>query len=976
MRAGGGFGPIFLAALLLPAALVWSQYQPPAQSLLIHGSQASTWTQDGDNVVQIAGPVVIELDRTKMSAEHAVVWLRDVRGGQPGEQAVTVALMGNAEVVQPKVTRSGGQLIVNARVNGQVRITAEKRTAQDLTDSPTYQLAMAMRKEVEQRRPQSATTPAAMPDEVRPTHASTQPTAPPRTGAPVRFRAGQIQSVATGDGKMALALSGGIALTREDANGDRLEMQADRAVVFTTLERLRDARDLQAITAIEQAITGAYLEGDVRVTGAPADELKSEQRLRADRIYYDFTTDRAVLTNAVLQMVEPQLQIPIVVRAETVRQLSQGEYSATDAELTTSTFAVPSYSVRSDRIYVRQEESRDERMGTRTHFSASDVTFRAFDVPVFYLPAVGGSLTEQGFPLRALSFGSSENFGTSVETRWGLLETLGAPPPRDFDASFTLDYFSERGPAGGLDIDYSGGFISRATRDAWNFQGEFESYLVYDEGTDDLGRRRGEVEPPRELRGRIEWEHQHFFPDDWQLQVRSGWVSDATFLEEWFENDFNEGLPLETSLYLKKQRDSEAVTFLTSIQPNNVVTTADLQQEQFEIQRMPEIGYHRIGESFASDKLTFYSANTVGLVEFNESGTSLEDQGFRFGQNVIPGQPSLGVVGVPGAAGPPDVPEDANLRGDFRQEIDYPVSVGQFRVVPYLFGRYTGYDQAIDGERADRLMGGTGVRFNTQFWKVDNHAHSELFDIHRVRHVIEPEVHLFASATNFNPNELWIYDEPIDKTYGVTAAQLALRQRWQTKRGGPGRLRSVDFFTLNLEANFFGNQPSEAELVPAGFRGLFFRTLPEASVPRDSINANAEWRISDSTIALADAQYNMDQERLATASVGLIARRDTRMTYFLGLRYIEDLNSSIGTVAANYELTRKYSVGFQQSYDFRDEGGVYSSINVQRRFDRFFMMFSIYDNSDDDEQGIGFALYPEGLAGASTQQMGRFFGGN
>jgi hypothetical protein len=753
-------------------------------------------------------------------------------------------------------------------------------------------------------------------------------------------------------------------------------MQAQRAVLFTTLERLRDAAEMQQVQAIEQAITGGYLEGDVRVVLSPADEIKAEQKLEADRVFYDFTTDRAILTDAVLHSVDPQRQIPIVLRAETVRQLSQGEFRATQAELTTSTFAVPSYSVRSDRIYVRQEETGDPRLGTRTNFHAKDVMFRAFDLPIFYLPGVGGSLTEQGFPLRALSFGSSENFGGSIETRWGLLETLGQPPPEDLDASFTLDYFSERGPAGGIDAKYGGGFISQTTRRAWNFEGEFESYFVYDEGADDLGRHRAEVTPPDELRGRIAWQHQHFFPEDWQLQLRAGYVSDATFMEEWFEDEFNEELPLETSLYLKKQHDTEAITFLATIQPNDVVTTADLLQEQFEVERIPELGYQRIGDSFANDRLTFYSANTLGIVQFKESDASLVEQGFRFNRDVRPGRPSLGVVGVSGLNGPPDVSEDSNLRGDFRQEIDYPFSLAQFRVVPYVFGRYTGYEHAIDGERADRAMAGTGVRINTQFWKIDNTAKSRLFDVHRMRHVIEPEIHLFASAMNVDPGEIFIYDEPVDSIHDVQAIQLALRQRWQTKRGGPGRLRSVDFFSLNLEANLFANQPPDAQLAPLGFRGLFFESLPEASIPRNSINASAEWRLSDTTIALADAQHNLDEDRLATASAGLVARRDARMTYFLGIRYIEDLNSAIGSFAASYELTRKYSIGFRQSYDFREEGGVYSSISIQRRFDRFFMMLTVYDDSNDDEQGIGFALFPEGLPGASSEQIGQLFGGD
>src|SRR5688572_24029750 len=138
----------------MPAAAVLAQYQPPAQTLTINGKDASTWQAGDSNVVQLDGPVIIELDQTRMTARQAVVWLRELRDGvaQPGEQTVTVALIGEAEIRQPRATRTGQRLIVTARVNGSIRITAEQRTARDLSETATFRLAVAMREEVERRR--------------------------------------------------------------------------------------------------------------------------------------------------------------------------------------------------------------------------------------------------------------------------------------------------------------------------------------------------------------------------------------------------------------------------------------------------------------------------------------------------------------------------------------------------------------------------------------------------------------------------------------------------------------------------------------------------------------------------------------------------------------------------------------------------------------------------------------------------------
>src|SRR6185295_1670473 len=107
---------------------------------------------------------------------------------------------------------------------------------------------------------------------------------------------------------------------------------------------------------------------------------------------------------------------------------------------------------------------------------------------------------------------------------------------------------------------------------------------------------------------------------------------------------------------------------------------------------------------------------------------------------------------------------------------------------------------------------------------------------------------------------------------------------------------------------------------------------------------------------------------------GLIVQREQRMQYFLGLRYIDLLDSAIGTFAANYQLSPKYSVGFRQSYDFADTLDVYSSVSIQRRFDRFFLIATAYNDSTSGENGFGFGFYPEGLgAGASTDQLQQAF---
>src|SRR5206468_8394112 len=138
------------------------------------------------------------------------------------------------------------------------------------------------------------------------------------------------------------------------ARPDHLELRAQRAVVFTQLSSMRDLSNTAQMRQVQDAVYAAYLEGDVQIEQSSGDEAKPSQELSAERVYYEFLTDRAMLTDVVIHSLEPRLQIPIIVRAETVRQFSSGEYRADHAVLTSSAFAEPSYAINARTAYVRE----------------------------------------------------------------------------------------------------------------------------------------------------------------------------------------------------------------------------------------------------------------------------------------------------------------------------------------------------------------------------------------------------------------------------------------------------------------------------------------------------------------------------------------------------------------------------------------------------------------------------------------------
>ena len=928
-----------------------------------------------------------------LSADDAVVFLRPAAadGGKP----VDIVLLGHVQVAQGNITFSYDRYWVPTIVAGPIRLVGPRVDGAD-ESSATYRAAAALLRE---QRPaalarsnapattSTATTAAAHPSDI----VSMPPTTGPSPGPlPVKlieptFKSFDLQR--TSDGQIAYVCTGGVSVSYRSAkqnpngtaNQDLLEFSASSMVLFTDLTDMHNAAGGGKDGPLEH-VTSGYFEGDVRVFVTPAGASRNELRMRAERVYYEFATDRAVLTDVVLHTTDAKKGIPIFLHAATVRQLSQGEFKADNAELTTSAFATPTYGLGASHIYVRSEDSGDPRIGERVAFSARDVTLNAFGLPVIYAPAAGGTMTARGSIFRGLGAEDSNKFGFGLRTDWGLFETLGEPAPENVDASYRLDYYSERGPGLGLDATYNHSDVSDVSKQPYTFAGDLHAYFVPDDrGNDILGSALRDQPVPESFRGRLVYEHEHNFGDDITAQVRLGYLSDSNFLPEYFFDEYQNGLPIDESVYLKHQNGSEVVSFLAEWQPNRVVSTADFVQENREISSLPDLEYRRVGDSFAADHLTFFSDNDASAAKFVRSEQSLKQQGY-YGPFVEPGTPAFAYTGDPG---------DTTFRGDTRQEIDYPINLGVAHLVPYVMGRYTVYSQGVTpvgrvpltrsvptqvtvSSDRNRLLAGGGVRLTTDFWRVDDAVQSDLFDIHRVRHIITPEVNLFASGQTVDQNRLFIYDPSRDALNDIQAAQIALRQRWQTKRGGPGHWRSVDFLSLDVYANLFANQPSARFRDPTDFRSVFLQSEPEYSIPRNTANVDATYRVSDTTAVLSSVVQNLDKNKLATASVGVAVTRGDRMAYFVGNRYIADLNSNVATFEASYQLDRKYTLGASESVDLSQSKNVYYIASLTRSFDNFSAAVDVHYDQSTNDSGFGFNLSPNGLArGAGSTQLQR-----
>jgi hypothetical protein len=981
----------FVLCLTTSALADPAQEMRPTRSATVIAAEAIGWTRDGVEAILLRGgdgQITIRADDATLRADDAVLWIR--KEPRSPRRLIDVVLLGGASWRTPEATGEGEALRVNFISDTSPLIRATTRTAADASADPLYLEAAAMRQD-ELALPQPATQanadqPITEPAAPPPPLAATVLPPEPRVGLQV----GELRTLLDDRNNVAVELTGGVFVLRETPEGDLLEARADRGVIFTDVARLADL--VGGDDAVRRA-TGVYLEGDVQVIFTPAEPRggrgprNREQRLFARKAYLDPRNLTATLSDAVLHIeTGNRRELPLTMRAATLRRLTDGGFEGRGAELSTSRLRNPLLSLNAGRIFV----GGPRPSGTRT-FGGENLTARSFGIPIFYFPIVRGSTAAGRLPLQSVAISTSDNFGVGLRTRWGLFETFGGTPPEPLDASYGLEYYTERGPRGRLDLAWAGDFLlggglaEDAGPQPTTYAGSLRLDGILEKGLDDLpgNRRTLDLNGPR---GRFELRHAQRLPmlggledtaadalglatppsagdGDLVVLLRLGGLSDATFLETFDPQRFYEGEPHDARLALARRRGNRLTTAELRLATHAFATVADEVEENTTIERVPEITGGSWGDRIGG--LTVSTEARVGLLAFDGlSGEPDLDLGFTSATRR--GQPSYGYTGTS---------ERILPRLDLRQEVQMPLDVGPVRVTPFAVARGSFYGDAPSGASQLRGLLGLGVRAATTVARVDDEIFSRILSINRVRHLVEPYVDAFAAAATGEPSDVYIYDAGVDDYRRLVASRVGLRQRWQTYRGPPGAKRSVDFLEVDVSAALFATDDASeggtaAANVADDFRGIYFATRPESSRPRDTLTASSLWRVSDSTAVVGDAAWALAGPRegdLLVANAGLIVDRGGRLRYDFGGEYIRPLDelSLLGTI--NYDLTQRYTIAGSARVDI-EEGEVRdSAIRVTRFFDRAALDVEFFLDRIGDDSGVRFRFRLTDLPVAALQ---------
>lgn len=936
------------------------------------GSMVSGKTAAGNLAVVFDGGFSMNIGGRNYKGQKAVAVIKTLsssyQGIQRSDYDCLVYIEGDVQIqadekaktvkVVEKSVYQGRALILRFLTTGQVFATAEKISQGDVLNSSEYQKAAAvfgdissdievmivqpeaaipkLEKTVSPKRVKVAEIKAGRIEEVKPEKVELVKTIPADEGPKFRYPV-KISSVSakpvkidsekvkTDDGLSVATIRGRFYLWQQLDDGvGMLELLADNAVIFYATDQVKFSAGIgeDGLDA-SGPVKAVYLQGDVEMS-------EGSRTIRADEFYYDFDSRRGLALNSEMRSFDTSRGIPIYLRAERIRIVATNRFEAENVMITSSEFHDPQIKLTASTISLRDTTDVDtvdsEITDSSYELEMKDIRMSAGDTTFFYWPGMASNLQRPDVPIKGIHISQDSDFGFSIESRWFLHRLLGIPEPNGVDSTLELDYYGKRGLGAGANIEYE-------TEDSF---GSILGYIINDRGEDDLGRTRENLDPDRDLRGRFKFQHRQSLQDDWQLTLEASYLSDENFLESFYRREFNTDKEQETIAHLKKIRDNWGLSILAKTRINDFVNQTEEQ---------PTVEFHWTGQSLFDDQMTFFSDSRVSMLRDRYAAGSASDlsatmsqQGYTFATS--------------------------------RAELDWPLLLGNSKVVPYSALSYGYEDQngfmtklggtSATGEQ-DIFVGEFGVRASTQFWKVDPTAINSFWDITGIRHIVKPHV------------EAAFFSESDDVAEQRDIVNVGLSQIWQTKRGPYDDMEVVDWMRLDVDATFVNDDLSTLT-GPDDFiwnnpsQPLIFRRNSDSyGIRRDKINADYFWQVTDTTAVLSDMNYDIDEGDISQLNIGISHFRYPDLSYYLGSRYLKDVTvlgekgSHALRYALAYQLNPKYTVVLSQEYNFDYGKSVDSELTLIRRYHRVFWAFTINTDDSLDRTGIMFSIWPQGV---------------
>lgn len=772
-------------------------------------------------------------------------------------------------------------------------------------------------------------------------------------------------------------ISPGVNLIIDGLDGfGTIDVAADRLVVWTAGAEEPDLSGRKA-QGTDRPLE-LYMEGNIVFR-------EGDRVIYADRMYYNVNTHVGTILAADMLAPAPSYQGVLRLKADVVRQIGENRFEADRAFLTGSRMSNPRY-----RLQVQQASFEDESrpiVNPLTGEPALDaITGEPLiehnrvatgrnnfvylgPVPVFYWPRFSSDLDDPRFFVRNIAIKNDQIFGQQVLLDLDVFQMLGhRNRPQNVDWIASLDYLSERGPAGGTTYRYQQdglfGFPGLAS-------GVFDGWVINDTGTDILGSDRRNLPPPEDLRYRLFGRHRHQLPDHFQFTAELGLVADRNFLEQFYEYEWDTFKDQSTGLELKQLYDNTSWAIAADVRLNDYFTQTS---------QLPRFDQYWLGESLLGDKLTWYQHTSAMYAQ-------------------------LGVAQTP--TDPVELakfqlrPWEVAARGErvvTTHELDLPLTLGPAKIVPYVMGQAGHWGEVINGDDEQRLYGQAGIRAALPFWSVNPDVRSELLNLNGLAHKVVFDVDASFSDANRDLNQFPLYDNLDDdsqeafrhrfwiNTFGgaippqfdersyavrsglggnvtnpsaeieddLAAVRFGVRQRWQTKRGPPLNPRIIDWIMLDTEAVFFPRADRDNFGEDFGLARYDFR-----------------WHVGDRLTFLSDGGFDFFAQGQRTVSAGMQLSRVTNGSLYLGYRSLAgpfDMQVLISSLS--YRLSPKWAGMASVSYDFSGSGTIGNAFSLTRIGESFLLGANFAYDAYKDNFTAMLTLQPRFMSQMAQKSLG------
>lgn len=749
-----------------------------------------------------------------------------------------------------------------------------------------------------------------------------------------------------------------------------VDIATDRMVIWTRGIEQPDLTGRQPLP--ENVPLEVYMEGNIVFR-------EGDRVVYAERMYYDLRRRIGILTEAELLTPVPRYEGLLRLRAKVLRQLGPDRFRAEHAFVTSSRMGFPTYRLQAGEVTleISREPVVDPLTGVvatdpasgdllteeRYVLTARDNALYLGPLPVFIWPEVTTDLTEPSFFLRRLRVKNDSVFGLQVLSDWDAYQLLGIrsrPAGTRWDIS--LDFMSDRGLGHGTTFLYRGeqflGIPGPVT-------GLVDYWGIQDDGFDNLGRGRRQIEPEKNYRWRWLWQHRQALPGNWQLTAEAGWISDRNFLEQYFEREWDELKDLTTGAELKRTWENRSLAFSVDYRINNFFTQTDW---------LPRVDHFWLGESLLADHLTWYAHSTVGLARLRTASfpeTPIPNYIYR------PWETSDGVTPLGSVT---------SERIASRHEIDLPLQIGPFKVVPYVLGEAAHWGEDRFREDAQRLLGQTGIRVSLPMWRVDPTVESQLWNLRGLAHKVTWEAEFLFAESSLDLADLPLYD-PVDddaievfrrrmppalqlaqldeRYYAVRSGlaswvtspsmeiaedlmvfRLGMRHRWQTKRGPVDAPRIVDWITLDTRLSLF----------PKPDRDNFGDVL-------GLVEYDFRWQVGNRLALVSEGLFDFFPEGQRIITAGAVLDRPPNGHLYAGIHILEGaVSSTVLQLAWSYRLSPKWISSFTSSVDLAEGGNIGQSFWLTRVGESLLFSFGANVDSSRGSWGLGLSVEPRFLS--------------